>query len=246
VPDRDLAANVGRPNKKVVEQTAAPSAQEERGGIFARLDRLGTSPVAAPASVASEGLADAAMTDAIFSVDAAMDDVSSAGAEMELEPPPAAQAVPDERAATWKLLAVAIGWIVLALVVASVIGTFVFAPSTVVSVLPGAARLYALFGVPVGTDGLAFEGVRYNWTTQEGQDILEVKGDVVNSISSLVVVPPLVIALRDERGEEVSQWTTETSKRELAPGEHTAFLQRISSPPSNVITSVKIYFAKHH
>ena len=68
----------------------------------------------------------------------------------------------------------------MALVVAAVIGTLVLAPSAVMSVLPGAARLYALFGAPVGAHGLGFEGVRYGWTSEGGQTVLEVQGDVVN------------------------------------------------------------------
>src|SRR5262249_14011783 len=130
--DQDLAANVGRSNKKVIEQTAAASAREERGGIFARLDRLGGSPVAPPASVAPAGMGDAATTDAISGAEATMDDAFPRDAEKGIEDfALASQASPDEHPATWKSLVVSIGWLVLALVVASVIGTFVFAPSAV-------------------------------------------------------------------------------------------------------------------
>jgi hypothetical protein len=111
------------------------------------------------------------------------------------------------------------------------------------SVLPGAARLYALFGVPVGAHGLAFEGVRYGWTNDGGQTVLEVQGDVVNLTSSAVDVPTVVIALRDESGEEISEWTTEIGEEELAAGEHAPFLRQIPAPPSNV-RSVKVRFAK--
>jgi hypothetical protein len=133
---------------------------------------------------------------------------------------------------------------VLALVVASVIGTFVLAPSAVVSALPGAARLYTLFGAPVGPAGLAFEGVRYGWTSEGGQDVLEVQGEVVNNTSRPVAVPTLVIALQDERGNEVSHWTTEATEQDLAAGEHAPFLRQIPAPPNNV-RSVKVHFAKH-
>jgi hypothetical protein len=124
-----------------------------------------------------------------------------------------------------------------------VIGTLAFAPSTVLSVLPGAARLYALFGMPAGAHGLTFEGVRYGWTNDGGQNVLEVQGDVVNTTSGTVNVPTVVIALRDERGEEISEWTTEIGADELAAGEHAPFLRQIPSPPSNV-RSVKVRFAK--
>src|SRR4029079_2514826 len=160
--------------------------------------------------------------------EATMDDVFPQDAEMSVEDSAlAALASPEERPATQKPLIVATGWLVLALVVAGVIGTFVLAPSAVVSALPGAAGLYALFGAPVGPAGLAFEGVRYGWTSEGGQDVLEVQGEVVNNTSRPVAVPPLVIALQDERGNEVSQWTTEATEQELTAGEQASFLRQI-------------------
>jgi hypothetical protein len=56
-------------------------------------------------------------------------------------------------------------------------------------------------------------------------------------------VPTVIIALRDESGEEISEWTTEVGEDELAGGEHAPFLRQIPSPPSNV-RSVKVRFAK--
>ena len=56
-------------------------------------------------------------------------------------------------------------------------------------------------------------------------------------------MPHVVIALRDENGDEISEWTTEPGADELAAGEHAAFLRQIPSPPSNV-RSVKVRFAK--
>ena len=138
---------------------------------------------------------------------------------------------------------VTLGWLLLACIVAGVIGALALAPSAVMSVLPGAARLYALFGVPVGAHGLTFEGVRYGWTNDGGQTVLEVQGDVVNLTSSAVDVPTVMIALRDESGEEISEWTTEIGEEELAAGGHAPFLRQIPSPPSNV-RSVKVRFAK--
>jgi hypothetical protein len=69
-----------------------------------------------------------------------------------------------------------------------------------------------------------------------------VQGDVVNTSSSTVDVPTVVIALRDESGEEISEWTTEVGEQELAAGQHAPFLRQIPSPPSNV-RSVKVRFS---
>jgi len=153
------------------------------------------------------------------------------------------EALPSERPARKKPPVVAIGWAMLALLVAIVVGLFVMAPSTVMSILPCASRLYGLFGMPVGSQGLAFQGVRYGWTSDGGQSVLEVQGDVVNTTGAAMDVPTVVIALRDESGAEISEWTTEVGEPELAAGEHAPFLRQIPSPPSNV-RSVKVRFAK--
>ena len=138
---------------------------------------------------------------------------------------------------------VAIGWGILALIVLTVVGMFTLAPATTVSILPGASKIYAMLGMPVGSDGLAFEGVRYGWSNDGGQTVLEVQGNVRNTSSSKMTVPTVVIALRDEDGNEISEWTTEVGTAELAAGEEAPFLRQIPSPPSNV-RSLKVRFAE--
>lgn len=244
--EANLAAQVAQINAEAMAEApaAAPEAEKRGGGIFARLSRKAAPAPSAPpvdASMDEEAMADAGMGDAAMG-DAAMAEFGMGDAEMGIDPALAAQAFPEE-APRKKPNIVTIGWLVLALIVASVIGTLVLAPSAVVSVLPGAARLYALFGAPVGSEGLAFEGVRYGWTGEGGQTVLEVQGDVVNLTSSPVDVPTVVIALRDEKGEEISEWTTEIGEEELGAGEHAPFLRQIPAPPSNV-RSVKVRFAK--
>jgi hypothetical protein len=176
-------------------------------------------------------------------MEAAMEDAAIGDAALGIDATLAAQALPEERAPRKKPSVVAIGWLMLAIIVCGVVGTLALAPSAVMSVLPGAARIYALFGMPVGAQGLAFEGVRYGWTSNGGQTVLEVQGDVVNLTSSPVNVPVVVIALRDEGGAEISEWTTQIGAEELGAGEHAPFLRQIPAPPSNV-RSVKVRFAK--
>ena len=247
----NLAAQLARINTEAMADAppAAPPA-EKLGGIFARL--TGSRAARPSAPPADAGMGDASMGDAPMMdvsmgdgsmADARMGDASMGDADMGIDPGLAEQALPDERPRRKRPPVVAIGWLVLALIVASVIGTLALAPSTVMSVLPGAARLYALFGMPVGAHGLAFEGVRYGWTSDGGQTVLEVQGDVVNLTASPVDVPTVVIALRDERGEEISEWTTEVGEAALGAGEHAPFLRQIPAPPSNV-RSVKVRFAK--
>jgi hypothetical protein len=253
----DLAAQVAAINAEAMAEAPVAAPPEKRGGIFARL--AGRSPAPPPPQQQNAAtvdasmdapMGDASMTDAAMgdaSMGDGMADVSmDAGftdAELGIDPALAAQALPEERGPSRMPSRLTLGWLVLGLLVAGVLGTLAFASSTVMSVLPGAARLYALFGVPVGSHGLTFEGVRYGWTNDGGQNVLEVQGDVVNLTSSPVDVPTVVIALQDESGSEISEWTTEIGEDELAGGGHAPFLRQIPSPPSNV-RSVKVRFAK--
>jgi predicted Zn finger-like uncharacterized protein len=135
------------------------------------------------------------------------------------------------------------GWGLLALLVAILAGFFLLAPRSVVSMLPGAARLYAAAGMPVNLRGLAFEGVHYSWNTDGGQAALRVEGEIVNVTSGSVDVPAVVIGLHDSAGKELSQLTTKAQGEQLAAGEHTPFMADIPSPPETV-RSVKVHFTK--
>jgi hypothetical protein len=232
---------------------AEPAASPEKaGGIFARLTR-GRAPAPPPAPdigmgdppMGHHGIGDASMDESPGiggDLPAGMDASFGDDAGLSFDPALAEQAFPDEKPRK-KLSIVTIGWVLLALVVASVISAFVFAPSTVLSVLPGAQRLYAMFGGGAGSHGLAFEGVRYGWTNDGSQSVLEVQGDVVNLTSSPISVPTVTITLLDESGAEISEWTTEIGEEQLAGGERAPFLRQIPSPPSN-IRSVKVHFAR--
>ena len=256
--EAELAAQVARLNAEAMAGSPPPMPEPETeksgGGIFARLARKVVPAATAPVSDAgmdevpmpNGGMGATGMTDAGMGVamgDAGMGDASMGDADMGIDPALAAQAFAEDKPERKKLSPVTIGWLALALMVAGVIGTFALAPSAVTSVLPGASRLYALFGMPAGSHGLAFQGVRYGWTSEGGQTVLEVQGDVVNLTSATLDVPTVVIALRDEKGEEISAWTTEVGEEELAAGQHAPFLRQIPSPPSNV-RSVKVHFAK--
>jgi hypothetical protein len=245
--EADLAAQVARINAEAAmdkANVAEPEAEKVGGGIFARLTRKGAPIPSTPptdASMDEAGLPDADLGETPMA-NGGMADASLGDAEMGIDPALAAQAFPEEQPARKRLSVVTLGWLMLALIVGSVIGTLMLAPSFVTSVLPGASRLYAMLGMPVGGQGLAFEGVRYGWTNDGGQSVLEVQGDVVNLTESPVDVPTVVIALRDEKGEEISEWTTEIGAEQLAGGEHAPFLRQIPSPPSNV-RSVKVRFS---
>ena len=157
------------------------------GGIFARLSgKRAAAPVAPSldAAMTDATVEDASFGDSTFDAglgngmaDASMGD-GSYDADLGIDPALAAQALPGEEPPGPRRIpsVVTLGWLVLALLVASA-RRLVLAPKTVVSVLPGAARLYALFGTPVSPQGLDFEDVRYGWTSEGGQTVLQVQGD---------------------------------------------------------------------
>jgi predicted Zn finger-like uncharacterized protein len=139
--------------------------------------------------------------------------------------------------------AVTIGWGVLALLVAILGGYFVFAQGAVMSMLPGTARLYAMVGMPVNTRGLAFEDLHYEWSAADGQTVLKLTGNIANITGSPLAAPTVVIALRDEGGTELAEWTANLDAPTIAAGERYRFEAEIPSPPETV-RSLKVRFAK--
>jgi predicted Zn finger-like uncharacterized protein len=135
---------------------------------------------------------------------------------------------------------VTIGWGGLGFWLLFLVGAFLLMPKTVVSAVPGTARLYAMLGMPVNLRGLSIEGVTYGWTDQGD---LEIKGDVVNLTDGSVKIPLIVIALRDENGQSLSEWTTEVREEPLGAGERASFWTEIPAPPDTA-RSVKVRFAK--
>jgi predicted Zn finger-like uncharacterized protein len=218
-------------SEDLADQVAQKNAQaaEESGGIYSTT-RLSAAPLHPPHS---------AMSDAVMGDDAVFADIG-------LDPTPVAAMVAIENAEKrprGQLLPIIMGWTGLGFVIVLILSALIFAPSAVTSVLPGASRLYALFGGGEAS-GLAFKGVHYGWTSHDGQTVLEVQGDVVNTSSTTVGVPTVVIVLRDESGEQLSESTTEVGEQELAAGEHTPFFRQIPSPPSSV-RSVEVRLGKH-
>jgi predicted Zn finger-like uncharacterized protein len=152
-------------------------------------------------------------------------------------------ALGETRARTRTQPVVAIGWAAIVLSLVLVAALFAIAPSAVVSMLPGATRIYSALGMDVNAYGLAFENVRYEWGTAGNESVLEVQGQVANVSSGSMDVPTLEISLKDEKGGEISAWTTELDAKQLAAGEQAPFAAQIPSPPDTV-RSLTVRFDK--
>jgi hypothetical protein len=136
---------------------------------------------------------------------------------------------------------VAIGWGVLALFLLIIAALVTMAPRTVVSMLPGTNRLYAMLGSPVVSNELAIVDVRSSWTIAGGQQVLQVEGNVANLTGGEVTVPIVVITMQDEKGATLSEVGTKVPP--LAAGAKGPFAVQIPTPPEGV-RSVKVGFAK--
>lgn len=135
------------------------------------------------------------------------------------------------------------GWLLLILFLLGLAGFVLMAPKTVVSMLPGATRLYAALGMPLNSKGFAFQGVNYGFHQEGEETVLEVKGDIVNLTDAPVKAPVVVVVLLDENGKELSQYTTAEREEPLGAGEAAPFLAEIASPPAEV-RKLKVRFAK--
>ncbi len=136
---------------------------------------------------------------------------------------------------------VAIGWGALALFLLIIAALVAMAPKTVVSMLPGANRLYAMLGSPVVSSELAIVDVRSGWAVAGGQQVLQVEGNVVNLTGGNVTVPIVVISMLDEKGATLSEVGTKVAP--LAAGAKGPFAVQIPTPPE-AVRSVKVGFAK--
>lgn len=136
---------------------------------------------------------------------------------------------------------VAIGWGVLVLLLVLMAALFAASPKTVVSAVPGAAKLYAMLGMKVNLTGLDIQDVRYAWEDRGQGPVLKVEGHVVNVSGNELTVPPVIVALRDASGSEVTAVTTAVGP--LAPGMSAPFVAEIPSPGAPV-ASLQVRFAE--
>jgi len=72
----------------------------------------------------------------------------------------------------------------------------------------------------VNVSGLDFRKVDYRRETEDGQVVLAVSGEIVNTSSRQLPVPQIVrVTLSDSNKRELYHWTFKPSVRVLAPGQ---------------------------
>jgi predicted Zn finger-like uncharacterized protein len=138
----------------------------------------------------------------------------------------------------------AVGWAVLVLVVAAVVGGGYLARERIAKAWPPSTKLYALLGAlpkPVG-QGLT---IKYepHWVTEDGALVLRVDGRVENESQESLEVPMLVGVLRDAQQHDLQQWTFKAAEPKLLPHEIAKFSTSVKNPAKGA-TNVGVDFVQ--
>ncbi len=156
--------------------------------------------------------------------------------------PPAAP--PEPRAPLGPKLAIVAGWAGLFVVVLLIAFAAVKYRQHIASIWPQSAGVYNSLGLAVNTSGLDFHKVNYRREAEDGQIVLAVSGEIVNTSSRQLPVPQTVrVTLSDDNKRELYRWTFKPSVTVLAPGQSAPFLTRLASPPS-AATTLEVSFPK--
>ena len=123
-------------------------------------------------------------------------------------------------------------WAGMAATIAIVVGLGVVFRVDVVKIMPGAAKAYALAGLPVNTLGLVIEGSRAEPALQDGHAALSISGMIRNVEDHAIVTPPLKIELLDKAGKTIVTKVARPADPVVPPGETRHFALAILDPPT--------------
>ena len=139
-------------------------------------------------------------------------------------------------------IGVAIGWILLVLIVAGVVGGGYFGHDQVVRMWPASARLYALLGIsaPQPNEVLQVKAVPRR-DEENGVPRLVIEGEVINISPDAQTVPKLRVLLKDANDRVVQSWTFSVSTERLLPGASVPFTTSVTRP-SEAATGMVVDF----
>jgi predicted Zn finger-like uncharacterized protein len=157
---------------------------------------------------------------------------------------PAAAAPPEPRAPLGPKLAVAAGWAGLILVVLLIALSAVRYRQDIAVIWPQSAGVYSTLGLHVNASGIDFRQVDYKRESEDGQVVLVVTGQIVNTGGRELPVPQTIrVTLSDLNNRELYHWTFAPKVTILKPGQSAPFLTRLSSPPA-AARHLEVRFAK--
>lgn len=106
------------------------------------------------------------------------------------------------------------------------------ARSDIVNMWEPSARFYQAVGLPVEVlgQGLEFREVKAEHRLDNGQSVLVVEGQVVNTSTQARDVPALKGIIKTNAQEDVQAWTFAASNNRLLPGDSTLFKTQVTNP----------------
>ena len=117
-------------------------------------------------------------------------------------------------------------------------GTFFWAAISfrheIATVWPQSEAFYALINLPVNVQGLAFEEITQDRLAENGENVLQISGRVVNVSERELTVPAIHVSLLDAAEREVYGWTFNAGVATLGPGQWSHFLARLPNPPPEI------------
>jgi predicted Zn finger-like uncharacterized protein len=141
-------------------------------------------------------------------------------------------------------LAVVAGWLGLIAVVVLIALSAVRYRQDIAVIWPQSAGVYSSLGLPVSASGIDFRQVDYRRESEDGQVVLAVTGQIVNTGKRELPVPQTVrVTLSDAQNRELYHWTFKPGATTLKPGQAMPFATRLSSPPA-AARHLEVRFAK--
>jgi predicted Zn finger-like uncharacterized protein len=133
--------------------------------------------------------------------------------------------------------------LILVLLVLGVAGGYFFR-ERIIAEWPKTAQIYELLGLPTKVVGAGLELDNVNFTRQDvaGQPVIQVQGDIFNKTDKEITLPPLKVALQDDSGKLLSDWTFGVDRPTIRPGETIAFKTETKNPPPEA-TKLTVTFA---
>lgn len=122
------------------------------------------------------------------------------------------------------------------LFLALIVGGFAF-KAQLVNAWPPAAMIYEIASAPVSLkgEGLVMESLSATLLKDaEGQDVLVLKGRVINLTEKTVDVPPMIAVLRSTNGEDGESWIIDSPADQVAPGASFVFTSDYPAAPRGV------------
>lgn len=146
---------------------------------------------------------------------------------------PAATHTEPEPAPRGAMVAVMAGWVGLILVILGIGYSLVRYRQETSMIWPQSASVYSALGLKVSAQGIDFAHVDYRRENEDGQLVLAVTGNIVNSGHRELPVPQSVrVTLSDANNHELYHWSFTPNVQTLKPGQSSPFLTRLSSPPA--------------